>query len=233
MSLKKYSKNLYKKFRLIEIFEFQGIPTKLHISFTIGIVLLLFYFALDNWALFAHRTIAIIMLMFCLVSHEYGHALAAKKYNIVTYDIVITPVGGVARLINTFTSPRQELIIALAGPFVNIVYFFFGVILYLFEIPYIHYLVYYFCLINVVMGVFNLIPAYPMDGGRVLRAALIYFTKNQKLSHKLSITISQIISVGFIIFGIIFNVINVTIIAILLLMFSQSEKHKKIIYHKN
>lgn len=230
MSLKKYSKQLYAKLNLIQIFKLWGVPTKLHISFTIAVILLFIYFGTLGFIQFIYQTIMIMILMFCLISHEYGHALAAKRYDITTHDIVITPVGGVARIVNLFANPKQEIVIAIAGPLVNIVYFCIGMLLYAFEIPYVHYFVYYFCLINIIMGVFNLIPAYPMDGGRVLRAILTYVTKDKIISHKISIMISQFISVCFIILGFMYNLINVIIIAVLLLVLAQAEKHDKTIY---
>lgn len=104
-----------------------------------------------------------------VVLHELGHALAARAYGIRTRHITLYPFGGIAAIESMPRNPRQELVIAIAGPAVN------GLLTVL-SLPFAlitgWWSLYLFVGINVVMGLFNLIPAFPMDGGRVLRAAL-------------------------------------------------------------
>jgi Zn-dependent protease len=114
----------------------------------------------------------------CVLLHELGHALAARRFGIGTEDITLYPIGGVARLQRMPTSPSAEMAIALAGPAVNfaIAFGLIGLSLFagasdlglLLPFEFLGALVY----ANLLLGCFNLIPAFPMDGGRVLRASL-------------------------------------------------------------
>lgn len=116
----------------------------------------------------------------CVTLHELGHALAARRYGITTPDITLLPIGGLARLSRMPEKPSEEIVIALAGPAVNVV---IALILMLFgasldpshladvEQPQASFAD-RLAAVNVFLVLFNLIPAFPMDGGRVLRAAL-------------------------------------------------------------
>lgn len=122
--------------------------------------------------------IVFYMLLFgTVVLHELGHAMAARRYGIRTQDIILLPIGGVARLLGNPGSATEELVIALAGPAVNL--FLAGLIFAALQfapelagLGLLGSLLASWLRINVGLLLFNLIPAFPMDGGRVLRAVL-------------------------------------------------------------
>lgn len=161
----------------------------------------------------------VLALMCCVVLHELGHAFMARRFNVLTTRIVLLPIGGVATMDKISEKPRQELLIALAGPAVNLVialllalilpiksYFNFGDIVLeerLFEPSLVNFLFYLF-IANLLLVLFNLIPAFPMDGGRVLRA-LLTFRLGKVKATKIASVIGQGMAFVFLIFGLFFN----------------------------
>jgi len=148
-----------------------GIEVNLHLTF----LLLIGFLTLTGLA--TTRNVGVVVgdigfllaLFLCVVLHEFGHALAARRYGIPTKDITLLPIGGVARLERMPTDPKQELVVALAGPAVNVV-----IALALLPIVAVSNVGFFERLfsMNLLLVAFNLIPAFPMDGGRVLRAGL-------------------------------------------------------------
>lgn len=126
-------------------------------------------------------TLFIVLLFVCVLLHELGHALTALHFGVRTPDITLLPIGGVARLERIPEEPRQELLIAIAGPLVNVV--IAGVLLLILRgqagfselrdlsNPGVA-LMAKLASVNIFLVLFNLIPAFPMDGGRILRAIL-------------------------------------------------------------
>src|SRR5438128_11478279 len=163
----------------LPIFRIAGIQLRIHVTFLLLIAWLAFgYYAEGGSAVAASRVLFILLLFLCVVLHEFGHAFAAKAFGINTPDITLLPIGGVARLERMPEKPTQELVIALAGPMVNVV-----IALGLFVAggpqAVLHPgavesggLIAQLLTINILLLLFNLLPAFPMDGGRVLRALL-------------------------------------------------------------
>jgi Zn-dependent protease/CBS domain-containing protein len=149
----------------------------------------------------------ILAIFACVTLHELGHALAARRYHIQTRDITLLPIGGVAKLESIPEKPKEELVVAIAGPAVNVViilvlipvialssgteaFFSFSDMGFLSKLAWV----------NFSLAVFNLIPAFPMDGGRIFRALLAFKFEWAKAT-RIAATVGQIIAVGFVVWG--------------------------------
>jgi Zn-dependent protease/CBS domain-containing protein len=165
----------------ITVGRFSGTAVKIHITF----VLFLAWIAFSAWARGGARaaldsTVFIVLLFLCVVLHEFGHILAARRYGIGSPEVTLLPIGGVASMQRLPKDPRQELVVALAGPAVNLA-IGAGLVLALGSLrpgelaeidnPHVS-LIGRLAAANIFLAVFNLIPAFPMDGGRVLHALL-------------------------------------------------------------
>jgi Zn-dependent protease len=159
-----------------------GIEVRIHLTFLLFLVWIWFsYYQVAGFTGAVQGVLFILALFACVLLHEFGHALAARGFGIETPDITLLPIGGVARLSRIPEKPWQELVVAIAGPLVNVV--IAGVLIFVIhtsatleqleylENPRIELLA-KLASVNVMLVLFNLIPAFPMDGGRVLRALL-------------------------------------------------------------
>lgn len=206
---------------VLKLGKIAGIRIEVHWTFTLILIWVVF---LDiqrggttNTALM--NIILILLLFFCVILHELGHALAARRFNINTRKITLLPIGGVASLEKMPEKPAQELIVALAGPAVNVVIAillymvvpmksYFGLdadsLVELLSAPTLDTLLFYLFIANVMLVVFNLIPAFPMDGGRVFRA-LLSFTMDRTKATEIAARLGQALAVVFFMLGLFFN----------------------------
>ncbi len=155
-----------------------GVRVELHVTFLlfIGWIALSSGLTTGSPAEAVSSVAAVLLVFACVLLHEFGHVTAARRYGIKTRDIVLLPIGGLARLERMPEKPSEELVVALAGPAVNVVIVAVLLIagvhpgsLARFDDAGIPELLLY---VNAAMIAFNMIPALPMDGGRVLRAVL-------------------------------------------------------------
>jgi Zn-dependent protease/CBS domain-containing protein len=161
----------------------RGTVIRVHVTFLLFLLWIGVAHYAQGGAPAATQGVAFIILLFlCVLLHEFGHVFAARRYGVQTPDVTLLPIGGVARLERIPEEPTQELLIALAGPAVNLV-IGVGITLALGGlIPLEGYevqnpgvsLFSRLAWVNFFLVLFNLIPAFPMDGGRVLRALLAY-----------------------------------------------------------
>jgi Zn-dependent protease/CBS domain-containing protein len=192
-----------------------GIDLKVHWTF----LLLLAYFAFAGYQGSGSVTnalvtaLVIVALFVCVVLHEYGHSLVAQRLGIEIQDITVLPIGGVARLKSLPEKPWDEVKIAIAGPLVNVVLapIFFAIALLLGASPLdianilqggnsLGQIFAYLGFINVALVVFNLIPAFPLDGGRVLRG-LLATRLGAVRATDVSAAIGQLFAVAFFLIG--------------------------------
>lgn len=166
-----------------------GIPVQIHWSFSF----LFFWIYYEGsqkgllWNEIFTFALLLMALFTCVILHEFGHALAARRYGVSTKDITLSPIGGVARLTRLPEKPVQEFVVAIAGPLVNIaIGLVIGIVFLIFSIRFLPLFStnptqmlsnpanFFQCLffLNIGLALFNLLPAFPMDGGRMLRSLL-------------------------------------------------------------
>ncbi|HLY64225.1 MAG TPA: site-2 protease family protein [Chloroflexota bacterium] len=206
--------------RSLKVGSVRGIDIRLHITFP----LIVLWAALDwgagsslAWQGALYGAEMVLLLFVCVVLHELGHSLMAMRYGVRVKDITLLPIGGVAQMRRMPAKPRQELLVALAGPAVNVVIAgLLGALVWgsyqghlpsIFRLlrlalhPSVPGLVIYMLLANAGMALFNMLPAFPMDGGRVLRALLSMMVGNAKAT-AIAARVGQVLAVGFLLFSI-------------------------------
>lgn len=192
-----------------------GIDVSVHLTF----FLLLLWIGISYWqhthdiAAVVEGVGLILVLFGCVVLHEFGHALTARRFGTVTRSITLLPIGGVAAMEKMPDNPREEMLVAVAGPAVNLV---IAAVLLLWywinpvqlapdnaltaDVPFM----YKVMVVNIMLAVFNMLPAFPMDGGRVLRAALAMRMDRDSATAKAA-AIGQSLAVGMFILGLLYN----------------------------
>lgn len=165
----------------------------------------------------------------CVVLHELGHALMARRFGIETADITLYPIGGVARLRRMPRAPGAELLIALAGPAVNVAIALglqglasVGPLAGLALDPSMLDLVNVLTYMNLLLAFFNLIPAFPMDGGRVFRAVLSGWLGRARAT-SIAATVGQVLAVCFGVYSLIHGELFQVFLAMFVYMAANAE----------
>src|SRR5262249_43169378 len=183
-----------------------GTAIRIHVTF----LLLLAFFFLQGWAAAGsindgvNSVVFVVLVFACVLAHEFGHIFTARAFGVETPDVTLLPIGGVARLARIPEKPSEEFLVAIAGPLVNVA---IAVVLIVFagaSLSTQHLaamestkvsLVDRLAEVNLFLAVFNMIPAFPMDGGRVLRALLA-----TRLGHlratEIAASIGQLVAFG-------------------------------------
>jgi Zn-dependent protease/CBS domain-containing protein len=181
-------------------------------------------------------TAFILALFVCVVLHEFGHALTAKRYGIGTRSITLLPIGGVASLKEVPEDPKAEFMVAIAGPAVNVL---IAMVLFLF-VPVESFLVqdpeiiqeelsgitnnnfmFYLFSANVALVLFNMLPAFPLDGGRVLRA-LLSIKMGRVRATQAAASLGKLLAITFFLIGLFYNFI-LALIAVFIYFGAESE----------
>lgn len=210
-----------------------GIDVRIHVTF---FLLLAFYGWIHGqeggWPAAWAGMGFILLLFLCVLLHEFGHALAARAFGIHTPDITLLPIGGVARLERMPRDPFQELIIAVAGPAVNVV---IALILFFVLGKFVDWrdmisiaegspgqLLLRLLAVNIWLVLFNCLPAFPMDGGRILRAFLAMILPHSRAT-LIAGRVGQVMAALFGIGGIYSGNMILLLIAVFVFMGAQQE----------
>ena len=212
----------------IQIAKIFGIPVQLHWSFGLIFVGVLYIGFRDNmdWMSIGIMALLMMALFTCVLLHEFGHALTARHFGVRTRDIILSPIGGVARLERLPEKPLHEFYVAIAGPLVNLgiivalaPYFLFvpqETLLDIKEIirqyfgmgnnispqnmTMVDSFIFLLVALNGTLAVFNMLPAFPMDGGRVLRA-LLAMRLGRATATRIAVYIGQFLAILLILHG--------------------------------
>jgi Zn-dependent protease/CBS domain-containing protein len=220
-----------------KIGRFSGIDVRVHWTF----LLLLAFFAFIGYqasgsplgALTA--TLAIVALFFCVLLHEFGHSLVAQRLGLGIHGITLLPIGGVSNLESLPEKPADEVKISVAGPLVSVVLalIFFGVGLLLGAALWVPadlfagfgsvgQFFFYLGYLNAVLAVFNLLPAFPLDGGRILRG-LLATRLGAARATDVSSTIGQVFAAAFFLVGLLSGDILLALVAVFIFFGASGE----------
>lgn len=196
----------------ISLFRIRGIRLEIHLTFLI----LWGVFAVTGWSQAGWTgtfwfSLLLLLIFVCVVLHELGHSLAAQRYGIPVSRILLLPIGGMAQFERIPRDPWKEIVISLAGPAVNVVLAILLLPLAQWTAPTasphlplgVGGLLQWLLIINIMMGVFNLLPIFPMDGGRVFRALLAL-----KLPYLQATTIAAFLAKGLAVVGVVLALFN-------------------------
>lgn len=214
-----------------------GIKIQLHWTFLLLPIFIYSSAILDGRGVAAAASmVALVLAVFgCVLLHELGHAFAARQFGIGTRDIILLPIGGVASLERMPENPFHELWIAVAGPLVNVVIaiaLFFGIMYS--PIPISNFASEFLtqlAIINIALVVFNMIPAFPMDGGRVLRSIMAMFLPYVQAT-TIAATVGKYCAIALALFGLFSGQFMLILLAGFVFFAGQTEKMAVVQRHR-
>src|SRR6266481_6801730 len=217
----------------INIGSIAGTAIRIHVTFLLFLVWIFVAGLATGGISDAVSSLVFMVLLFaCVVAHEFGHIFTARAFGVATPDVTLLPIGGVARLERIPEKPSEEFLVAIAGPLVNV-----AIAIVLIAVAPTHLNVAHFAAmespkvsmidrlaeVNLFLAVFNMIPAFPMDGGRVLRALLAIRLGHVRAT-EIAATIGQFVAFGLGFLGLFGNPLLV-FIAIFVYLAASSEAH--------
>jgi Zn-dependent protease len=205
-----------------------GIPLRVHFTFPLVLVL----FGIEGWVHGGWRdagwgVLFVVTVFVCVILHEMGHSLQARRYGVKVHDIVLLPIGGMARADRIPESPREEIVVAISGPLVN--FTIAGIIAlarWLGGSPVFAEGGFFsnLLIVNLALGVFNLVPAFPMDGGRIFRGLLALWLP-YLVATRIAKNVGLLIALLFILAGFVYTeLVMLPLIAILVFFGAISEE---------
>jgi Zn-dependent protease/CBS domain-containing protein len=217
----------------INIGTIAGTAVRVHITFLLFLGWIFFATYVAEGPEAAMASLVFMVLLFaCVLAHEFGHIFTARAFGVPTPDVTLLPIGGVARLARMPEEPREEFLIAIAGPLVNVV-IAFGLVLIagarlkagdlaIMDSANVS-LVDRLAAVNIFLALFNMIPAFPMDGGRVLRA-LLATRMGYVRATEIAASIGQAVAFALGFIGLFYNPLLI-FIAIFVYLAAASEAH--------
>ena len=215
-------------------FKLLGIDVKVHWSFVLVLAFGAFLYGTGpaGWLVGGlYGVLTMLLLFVCVTLHEYGHALTARRFGVGTRSILLLPIGGVANLERIPEKPAQEIAIVAAGPLVNLVVALLLAPLALLvngangaglfsmnaaganiQNPGLLNLLVFLISTNILLAVFNLLPAFPLDGGRLLRALLAYAMPYTRAT-RTAVAVGRVLAILMAVYGIFGGGIGLLLIA--------------------
>lgn len=210
-----------------------GIPVKVHLTFVLLLVLVYFVGASVIGTGGLNGVIFVILIFASVVFHELSHSIVARHYGITVLDITLLPIGGVARMPSPPNNPVQEIIISAAGPIASLtlgfslwfVAEFLGYSVRMSDLSAGGNLIAQLAIVNFVLAIFNLIPAFPMDGGRIFRGLLGLYLKPFAAT-RIAVGVGQVFAILLFFLGIFSMNVFLILIALFVYLGAESEERQ-------
>lgn len=210
-----------------------GVPLNVHITFILLLILVYFVGGSVIGAGGFQGVVFVVLVFASVVFHELSHSIVARHYGIKVEDITLLPIGGVARMADTPEKPIQEIVIAGAGPAASLFLAFllwfvadiFGTGITITDMSIRGSLLAELTAVNFILAVFNLLPAFPMDGGRILRGFMgLYLSPYQ--ATRIAVGIGQVFAIGMFFLGILSGNFFMILIALFVYLGAETEERQ-------